>query len=535
MFERRMGDASTTPATLSEKQRLEALLARLRGNAEFPALSAQVSRIQVLAGDEQENLHRLAEEILKDVALTQKLLRVVNAAPHVAHRGGVSTVSRALSLIGLDAVRGIAASLVLLEQWKDRAQSQRLREAYARALLAAQMAAELCGQGPEREEVFLAGLFQGLGRMLTECFFPAEAQRIRAEAQGDPAREHAAVLKHLGVGYDALTQAVARDWGFPEALCRAMERPTGPVPPRPPQDRVEWVRWVAAAGTDLADAWLRGASEGSGEGFRRLSARYGHLVNQSSERVAETARQARSNYLALLEAVDLARSLSAPEWTAWLRSEQTDPLHPVSGTASPAPATPSTDAKDDRGGEDDTRSLDLPSGLLTLAQGLQDATAALLEGAPAPLRVELGLETLHRALGVRRTWLVKPGADGVCQACRWLGDGAAKVAPFYCVMASRGASASEDLLATLGRLRKDTRIECTRAAHLVARLPQWYGDRLPRDGALLVFPLWRGDEWIGWIHADGPAAALPSFGATELALLRAIRHLLTVALKDERI
>jgi len=44
MFEQRMGDASTTPATSSEKQRLEALLARLRGNAEFPAQSAQVSR-----------------------------------------------------------------------------------------------------------------------------------------------------------------------------------------------------------------------------------------------------------------------------------------------------------------------------------------------------------------------------------------------------------------------------------------------------------------------------------------------------------
>ncbi|MDT7929832.1 hypothetical protein [Tepidimonas sp.] len=69
----------------------------------------------------------------------------------------------------------------------------------------------------------------------------------------------------------------------------------------------------------------------------------------------------------------------------------------------------------------------------------------------------------------------------------------------------------------------------------MAPLSQWYRDRLPRDGVLLVFLWWRGDEWIGWIHADGPAAALPSFGATELAFLRAIRHLLTVALEDERI
>ncbi|MFN4104283.1 MAG: HDOD domain-containing protein [Tepidimonas sp.] len=151
--------------------RLEQLLARLQADADFPALSAQVMRVQVLAGDERENLHRLAEEILKDVALTQKLLRLVNAAPYVASRGGVVTVSRALSLLGMSAVRGVAASLVMLEQWDNRAQADRVRESFARALLAAELASDLYGQGTEREEVFLAALFQGLGRMLTACFF----------------------------------------------------------------------------------------------------------------------------------------------------------------------------------------------------------------------------------------------------------------------------------------------------------------------------------------------------------------------------
>lgn len=514
---------SSLPHAPADGGRLEQLLVRLRADADFPALSAQVLRVQALAGDERENLHRLAEEILKDVALTQKLLRLVNAAPYVAHRGGVATVSRALSLLGMSAVRGIASSLVLLERWENRAQARRLRETYARSLLAAQLAADLYGQGAEREEVFLAALFQGLGRMLTECFFPEEAQRIRAESQGDPVREQAAVLRHLGASYDELALAVAREWGLPEALRRTMERPAGPVPPRPPQDRVEWVRWLAAAGTDLADAWLRGASEGNGDAFARLARRYGHLVNQPMETVVDTARQARQRFLVIADAVGLVPSLQSSDWVAWLGADQGDPLHPAPVAPAAAGHTIAPPPNEDEAGG-------RPTPLLILARGLQDASAALLDGSPPALRLALGLETLHRAFGLQRTWLVTPAADGTASARRWLGVGAEAVAPFYRVPLSEGAAEAADLLAALGRLRKDSWIEEPQAARVLVRLPAWYRERLAPRTALLVLPLWRGDDWLGWVHADGPVASLPVFGPAERALLRAQRNLMVMAL-----
>ena len=54
--------------------------------------------------------------ILDDVALTNKLLRLVNTA-HYAQAGGgsVSTISRAVSLVGFTGIRNMALSLVLLE------------------------------------------------------------------------------------------------------------------------------------------------------------------------------------------------------------------------------------------------------------------------------------------------------------------------------------------------------------------------------------------------------------------------------------
>ena len=59
---------------------LEFLLRRMRHKSDFPALSDSVMRIQRVADSENESLGSLSGEILKDVALTNKLLRLVNTA-----------------------------------------------------------------------------------------------------------------------------------------------------------------------------------------------------------------------------------------------------------------------------------------------------------------------------------------------------------------------------------------------------------------------------------------------------------------------
>ena len=534
---------AAAPTTGGAAQRLNGLLARIAADADFPALSAQVRRIQLLTDSEHENLHRLADEILQDVGLTQKLLRWVNAAPFVAHRGGVATVSRAISLLGLATVKGIAASLTLLEHWSDAAQAGRLREAFARALLAAHLAGELHGHGPERERVFLAALFQGFGRMLTVRFFPEAAAGIEADAQGDPVRESVAVRRHLGVGYDELALAVARQWGFPDELQRTMERPLGPVPARIPSDRLEWVRWVAAAGTDLADAWLQGVRTNQANAFERCARRYAHLVDKTADQVVKAARQAREHFGKMLKAVDLHDRLVAPLWRAWLAEGQEDPTHPLpmasvlslaeaAGSAPPeepplgserGTATASAKGPDADGGA-----------ALLLAQGLVDVTAALLDDSDAATSLKLVLEILLRALKADRIWLVTPEDSGVAVARDWLGPGAQAVAARYHVALDGQTLEKAELLPALGRLRRDSWLKDIGAAKVQARLPAWYRDACPPRASMIVLPLWRGEQWLGWLHLDGRGVVAPALGGVEWHLIRALRNLAGVAVLQRR-
>ncbi|MDE2147972.1 MAG: HDOD domain-containing protein, partial [Burkholderiales bacterium] len=247
---------------------LEFLLRRMRHKTDFPALSAAVVRIQRVATSETESLASLSDEILKDVALTNKLLRMVNTAQFTAVAGGgIATVSRAVALVGFAGIRNMALSLVLLEHMNDKAHAAQLKDEFLRALMAGAVADSLAGElsavAREGEEAFLAAMFQNLGRLLTEFYFPEEALQIRQQLAGNdspgPARE-AVSRRVLGLGFEDLGAGVARAWGLPEPLQRALRAPGGEVPSRPvsrgADGAVERLRWLGRCANALADAWL---------------------------------------------------------------------------------------------------------------------------------------------------------------------------------------------------------------------------------------------------------------------------------------
>ena len=133
--------ANAVPAANSGT--LDFLLRRMKHKSDFPAMSDSVGRIQRVANSENESLGSLSNEILKDVALTNKLLRMVNTASY-RHAGGgtINTVSRAVALVGFAGIRNMALSLVLLEHMHDKGHANQLKEEFLRSLMAGSLASE---------------------------------------------------------------------------------------------------------------------------------------------------------------------------------------------------------------------------------------------------------------------------------------------------------------------------------------------------------------------------------------------------------
>jgi hypothetical protein len=157
-------------------------------------------------------------------------------------------------------VRNLALSLVLVEHMNDKLHAQQIKQEFLRALLAGTLAEELsagrCVRTARRRS-FLGAMFRNLGRLLTEFYFPEEAEQVRRLVQpGVPAArenprlpvpESSASRSVLGLSSRSWASA-SRATGPAETLQRCMRLTEAGMPPsQPPGALPERLRWIASA------------------------------------------------------------------------------------------------------------------------------------------------------------------------------------------------------------------------------------------------------------------------------------------------
>src|ERR1700733_1403068 len=93
---------------------LDRLWSRMSERGDFPMLSQSLRTTMAAMNNDDLDFSGLVQVVLSDFALTQKVLRLANSAMYMAFGGNITTVSRALMVLGMDAVgrvRGRAARL----------------------------------------------------------------------------------------------------------------------------------------------------------------------------------------------------------------------------------------------------------------------------------------------------------------------------------------------------------------------------------------------------------------------------------------
>ena len=204
---------------------VELILARLRESGDFPAMAKTVGTVSALTSAEDTSISALADTVLQDYGLAQKLLRLVNTLAYAQH-GQVTTVSRAVLLMGFDRVRIVATGLMIFERLQAQAKTPALLDALNMSFYSAVLGRSIADRTglADKEETFISALFHNLGRTLVALYLPAESKAIRAEEEQ---QQDAAVLRVLGMSYSSIGVAVARSLNLPERLLQSMNRVTG--------------------------------------------------------------------------------------------------------------------------------------------------------------------------------------------------------------------------------------------------------------------------------------------------------------------
>jgi HD-like signal output (HDOD) protein len=517
---------------------LENLLHRMRSMSDFPALSSSVLTIQRMVTSDKESISSITNEILKDVALTNKLLRLVNSA-HYAQSGSISTVSRAVGLVGLHGIRNMTFSLVLLEHMRDKQHAQILKEEYLRGLMAGAIASELASTHMEGEEAFIAAMFQNLGRMIAQYYFPADAARVRAfQAQSIPViSESSAAVKIMGLSFEALGVGVARAWGLPATIQRCMTPPSGDPPTRAVTELSHRLRWISRAANDMADVLLNTDPKVAELQLDVAAKRFCKALDKTATQVQAAITAAREKVVEMVAAMDLrlpssaraARLIAGPQTVAVSAPgavSQTDfatltaaELHASFATR---PATLDGSAPLPRVNPARVAQI--------LAAGIQDITNAMVEDTKRSDLVRMILETMYRALNFHRIifCLRDPKQDALTGRFG-LGEGVEGVVRAFNVPMS-GAAAS-NLFTAICLKGADTLISDTSDPRLANRLPAWYRQSFNAP-TFLVMPLLIKDKPFGLIYADKTEPGGLRLDDKELALLRTLRNQGVMAFKQ---
>jgi len=187
---------------------------------ELPSLPQSLLRIQEVANDERSSADDLAKCILKDQALTMRVLKVVNSALYQRrNREKVRTVRRAVIVMGFESVRRLALGLSVFDMMSKLSRSPWLAEISRHSLITAtfaQILAENSGSIPP-EEAFVTALIHDIGKVvLVECSPDGMDEVLTEQAGGMPALE--AERRHFGISHDRAGRRLAARWQLPVQL-----------------------------------------------------------------------------------------------------------------------------------------------------------------------------------------------------------------------------------------------------------------------------------------------------------------------------
>ena len=507
---------------------LDFLLRRMRHKSDFPALSDSIARIQRVADSETESLASLSSEILQDVALTNKLLRLVNTAQFSGRGGNISTVSRAVALIGFAGVRNMALSLVLLEHMHDKGHANQLKEEFLRALMAGMLASELGAVMRASEESFLGAMFQNLGRLLTEFYFPEEARQVRGiladgARTGRPVNEEAAAVSVLGLTFEALGVGIAKSWGLPSTLQACMRKPVGEPPTRAPSDATERLRWLGMASNQITDTLLRTEPGQAPARLAEVARRYARALGVAPEAITAAAEVAQQRLVQMAQAMNIHVAPQSPARRLLSPATSDHPAtvkEPDSLVPHTLQATLVMDLDEPGTGVEDASEI--------LAAGIQDITNTMVEEFRLNDVLRMILETMYRGLGFRRiVFCMRDARTDTLTGRFGLGEGAEQVAARFKVALKGGT----DLFAAVCMKGVDTLIADATIAHIAARLPGWYQDEV-RAPAFLLLPMQIKGATFALIYADKARPGGIALGEKELSLLRTLRNQAVMAFKQ---
>ncbi len=514
------------------------LLRRIRNKSDFPALTSAIRGLNQLVVNDKQSVAKLSGTVLKDFALTNKILRTVNSAFYRRSSNKISTISRAVVILGIQTVRNIASSMMLFEHLQDKGTQTRLDEHITASMFSGMLATEMAAsmKSKTREEVFLCATFHNLGRLLATYYLSeeiAEIERLKKQKNFTWQQASKAVL---GVSFQDLGIAIAKEWDFPDALIHSM-RALPDEKHRKAVTAEQKMRHLACFSNEVSAGIHDAASvDDHKKILREVSERYADSLpvqHNSIEKIVVRAVERFDSFTAVL-AKDTAggtfrtrlAGLAGDEDAARAFAKDDTITRELVGGLEEAGIEPSVRLLDQ---SYQTENGEIAQQVLTA--GIQDISNCLVGDYVLNDVFRIVLETMYRGLGFTRVLLfLKDPKRSRMKVRLGLGPGSDAALQH----AGFGLKFAPDVYHVALKNDVDVLIHDVEEKNIRGRIPEWHRELFPAR-SFALFPIVINRSPLALFYADKDEAGAVRIDDHELSLLKTLRNQATLAIKQKMI
>ncbi|KJU83244.1 signal transduction protein [Candidatus Magnetobacterium bavaricum] len=527
----------------------EETLVELRRNIqegnELPVMSHTINLVSKQASRESDaTITELTDTILQDFALTNKILRMVNTVYYIntQHSGKITTISRAVYILGLDHIRNAALSLMLFENLKDKNLARELRGALINNFIGAVVSRKLAStlDSKKVEEAFLCGIFFDLGKIVVTYYLPVESKKIRelmAKTGDDEKRASYAVL---GISYENLGVELARQWHLPAQIIHSMNRaPQTSI--SKPTDAEDVLRTFVSFSNDLCLLITKSASsaEGWDKALGALMHRYRNCFTLATADITSivTASLKEIHEYAAAYSIDLSDVAFMRMARQLLTFTKAEKIEKADKSEEEQPPMPTEKYKDIGGIHLLECSVNMGGGTTKesseslLLRGIQEVANTLIEEFTLNDMLRMILEIMFRGLGFKRIIIcIKSPRDNIMEARFGFGDNVFVIMKSFRFTMD---STSDDVFNTAINKDMDLLVNDINDRRIKMRLPQWFV-RLVDVETFILMPIIISKMPIGIIYMDKDNPGDLNISPTTLRYLKTLRDQAILAIKYKR-
>ncbi len=210
---------------MDQQETVKELGARIDGMGDLPVFSASVNRIRKISADPESDSMDLAREVMKDSGFSVKLLRLANSSYYNRGLGKISSVSRAVVLLGFNTVKNLGFTLKFIESFKAQHPGIDMEKMLVRSYLAAGFVRDVALKAgvKDPEESYICALLHNLGEIACGYFLPEKFLKLQELQQRQDMPPHEIERSVLGVSLVEIGKQLTSQWEFPSSVVKTMD------------------------------------------------------------------------------------------------------------------------------------------------------------------------------------------------------------------------------------------------------------------------------------------------------------------------